>query len=52
MEYHCQNCGGFVTPDFVRVFGTNDGSVLACPNCASMGSIMDGGAAGRQEVVR
>jgi hypothetical protein len=47
MDHHCRNCGGFVTPDFVRVFGTNDGTVLACPACAPMGRIMDGVAAGR-----
>ena len=31
----CQNCGGHVTPQFVRVFGDNDDTVHACPNCST-----------------
>ena len=41
----CTTCDPFVTADFVRVFGTNDGRVFACPNCASMTAVTDGAAA-------
>lgn len=41
----CETCGGVVTDDFARVFGTNQNQVFACPECASMRDIMDGGAA-------
>ena len=41
----CQNCGSFVTPRFVRVFGTNGGEVFACPDCAPLGELMEGKAA-------
>jgi hypothetical protein len=37
----CQSCGGFVTKDFARVFGTNDGEVYACPDCATMVELAD-----------
>ncbi len=43
--HYCQNCGSPVTDDFARVFGTNANEVLACPACAPMRTIMDGGAA-------
>ena len=43
--HYCDNCGSPVTDDFARVFGTNANEVLACPACASMRAIMDGGAA-------
>jgi len=29
----CENCGQYVTKQFVRVFGGNDGKVYGCPNC-------------------
>ncbi|MFC6798230.1 UBP-type zinc finger domain-containing protein [Haladaptatus sp. YSMS36] len=32
----CSNCGGFVTPDFVRVFGINNNEVWACLNCTTI----------------
>ena len=41
----CLNCGRYVSPSFARVFGDNEDSVHACPNCASMREIMDAGAA-------
>lgn len=41
----CQNCASFVTPRFVRVFGTNGGEVFACPDCAPLGELMEGKAA-------
>ena len=47
MDY-CENCGSPVTDDFARVFGTNSNEVFACPHCASMRDIMDGGAAGTE----
>lgn len=43
----CKNCGSEVTDSFARVFGTNTNEVLACPECASMRAIMEGGAAAR-----
>lgn len=43
--HHCKNCGSQVTDSFARVFGTNANEVLACPECASMRAIMEGGAA-------
>lgn len=31
---HCQNCGAFVTRDYVRVFSRGDAdAVQACPEC-------------------
>ena len=44
---HCTTCDSFVTADFVRVFGTNDGQVFACPSCASMTDVTDGAAVER-----
>lgn len=41
----CLNCGQYVTPTFARVFGDNEDTVHACPNCASMRTIMESGAA-------
>lgn len=32
MKY-CENCGEPVSKTFIRVFGSNDGSVLACLEC-------------------
>lgn len=29
----CNSCGGFVTDDYVRVFGDNEGNVSECRNC-------------------
>ncbi|MFC7045145.1 hypothetical protein ACFQH6_06695 [Halobacteriaceae archaeon GCM10025711] len=43
----CNNCGGFVTPDFARVFGSNDDEVYACPDCAPLTEIASDGAAAR-----
>lgn len=41
----CNSCGGFVTPDFVRVFGTTEGELFACPECASNAALYAGVAA-------
>ncbi|WP_162562302.1 DUF7563 family protein [Salinigranum rubrum] len=38
----CTNCNSFVTPDFVRVFGTEDDRVFGCPHCANMRELMQG----------
>jgi len=29
----CENCGSFVTRDYVRVFSPNDDAVRTCPYC-------------------
>lgn len=29
----CDNCDADVTDGFARVFASNDGSLLACPDC-------------------
>lgn len=42
----CYRCGSFVTTDFIRVFGTNDGEVHRCPECASFKELIEGQAAG------
>ena len=40
----CENCGEYVTKQFVRVFGANDGSVYGCMNCSTGRDLRDGGA--------
>jgi Zn finger protein HypA/HybF involved in hydrogenase expression len=42
---NCRNCGAFVTPDFARVFGSNDGEVFGCPECTSFRALITGGSA-------
>jgi hypothetical protein len=37
----CSNCGTFVTPDFVRVFGDNANQVERCPACTTMTEATD-----------
>jgi len=39
----CDNCGGFVTRDFARVFGDNEGTVQACLECSDRTAIRDSG---------
>ncbi len=44
----CQNlvCGNeYVDPDFARTFGTDDGTVFACPDCTQWGALKRGAAA-------
>lgn len=41
----CNKCGGFVTRNFVRVFGSNEEEVYACPNCSSLSELMERGGA-------
>lgn len=38
----CTNCGEFITPDFVRVFGDNENQVQGCPACLTATDICDG----------
>ncbi|AGB38732.1 DUF7563 family protein [Natronococcus occultus] len=38
----CQDCGGYVTRDFVRVFGI-DGTVAGCPDCTTYRELQEGG---------
>jgi Zn finger protein HypA/HybF involved in hydrogenase expression len=40
--YHCENCDGVVSRDFVRVFGTSENRVYRCPECAYMTDIRNG----------
>ncbi|MDQ2049204.1 hypothetical protein RBH26_01775 [Natronolimnohabitans sp. A-GB9] len=42
----CGNCDGYVTRDFVRVFGI-DGTVYGCPNCSTYRELCDGSGANR-----
>lgn len=41
----CNQCGAFVTNDFIRVFGTNHGTVYACIDCTSNTELVNGKAA-------
>ena len=41
----CKNCECFVTPDFVRVFGNNDGEVFRCADCAPFRELTMGASA-------
>lgn len=41
----CENCGSYVTKQFIRVFGSRDGKVYACGNCATGRELRDGGGA-------
>lgn len=29
----CNNCGSYISKDFIRVFGDNDGTINRCLNC-------------------
>lgn len=40
----CRNCGSHVTPRFHRVFGPNEGDVLACYSCTTLEDIRNGAA--------
>lgn len=40
----CAECGAYVTPDYVRVFGL-DGEVNGCRNCMTNREIQNGEAA-------
>lgn len=39
----CENCGAYVTKQFVRVFGSNDGSVYGCMSCSTGRDLREGG---------
>jgi hypothetical protein len=34
----CTSCGGFVTDDYVRVFGDNEGNISECRSCRARSS--------------
>lgn len=38
----CQNCNGFVTRQFARVFGDNDDVVHYCTECNTFANLFDG----------
>lgn len=40
----CQNCGGHVTTDFIRVFGV-DGEAHSCPECSTYSNLKEGAGA-------
>lgn len=31
----CSTCKSYLTADYIRVFGDNDGEIDSCPNCSS-----------------
>ena len=35
----CNHCNAHVSERFARVFGREDGAVLACPNCSANAGI-------------
>jgi len=39
----CEGCGAFVSSDFARVMGDNDGNVHGCLECADRTAIRDSG---------
>jgi len=41
----CRACGSSVTPEFVRVFGSNDGELFGCPACTEYVELFEGRAA-------
>jgi hypothetical protein len=43
----CNNCGGFVTPRFARVFGDNDDVVQGCVSCLTTAEMTGGRPGGR-----
>lgn len=42
---NCQRCGSFVSTDFIRVFGGNDGELFGCIECAAVIELYEGNAA-------
>lgn len=45
IDQYCQNCGGHVSRDYVRVHGVR-GKIHACPECTDHSAIFRGAAAG------
>ena len=41
----CQHCGNTVSSQFVRIFGSNNGVVHCCNDCATFRELQDGCAA-------
>ncbi|MFB6227816.1 MAG: hypothetical protein ABEH88_04410 [Halobacteriales archaeon] len=42
----CDQCGAFVSKDFLRVFGTNDGIVQGCLDCTRRTGLSTAGISG------
>lgn len=42
----CQNCDSFISSDFARVFGNNEGEVYACTECTAFTGLIAGKGAG------
>lgn len=40
----CNNCGGFVSAEFTRVFGNNEDEVYGCVSCRNTTELNDGAA--------
>ncbi|NHN49994.1 hypothetical protein G9464_20710 [Halostella sp. JP-L12] len=40
----CENCDGYVTERFVRVFGDNEGRVFGCLDCIGATAVKNGAA--------
>lgn len=38
----CAHCGAFVTAEFVRVFGNNNGKVHGCLDCGTARDLREG----------
>jgi len=38
----CNNCGSYVTKQFIRVFGSNNGELYGCMNCMTGRQVRDG----------
>lgn len=38
MSPHCDNCGNFVSTNYVRVFADNDGTLRSCYECGKKNS--------------
>jgi len=49
---HCENCGGYVTRNFQRVFGDNQNNVQGCMNCEDRTGVREGGVVADPEVDR
>lgn len=48
----CGYCEAHVTQKFRRVYGTDDGHAIRCPECDSWARIMRGSACGREVTER
>lgn len=39
---HCLNCGAHVSPQFVRVFGSNENELFRCLECSTLRALQRG----------